>query len=62
MKISSSIQPASDLLIIYSRKSSLRKCGTNLANSLVEVINASSCVDLCPLIVWYDALLHSGYV
>lgn len=62
MKISSSILSASDLLIIYCRKISLWKCGTNLAKSLVEVIDASSCVDLCPLIDRYDILLHSWYV
>ena len=62
MKISSSIPSATDLLVVYSRKSSLWKCGTNLGDTFIEVIDASSCVDLCPLIVRYDAFLHSGYV
>lgn len=62
MKISSSIPSATDLLVVYSRKSSLWKCGTNLGDTFIEVIDASSCVDLCPLIRRYGAPLYSGYV
>lgn len=62
MKISSSFPSATDLLIVYSRKSSLWKCGADLANPFIKVIDASSCVDLCPLIRRYGAPLYSGYV
>ncbi len=63
MKISSSIPSAAYLLIIYCRKSSLWKCGTNLCNpALVEVVDASSCVDPSPLIVRHADLLASGDV